>query len=250
MFSFKVLKKNFRIFFFLILNFFFKEKSIIKSFGIYKLCLNINEYTSWSYILNNKEKDEVKFIKKNFTSNCNAIDIGANLGFYTSLFASLSPLGKVFAFEPELKNFQKLKKNIKLNNFNNVNANKLGISNYSGEGKLILTSEINEGGHFINNRGSKDKVFKSEKIFVDTADNYFAKSILFFQFVKIDVEGHELEVLQGMTNLLKNKVKFIIIETYGQFQLVDDFLKQENFKLVFKTKLNSIYVTNNNIELK
>ncbi len=235
-FNKKILKK-FLVFFSTV---FFKKKKIIKSFETFKLILNLKEYTAWSYYFRNNEKKEVDFIKSKFVDGCNAIDVGANLGFYTLLFSSISPKGKIYAFEPSNENYQKLVENINLNNCNNVFINKLALSDYSGSSNLFLTKDINEGGYYLLKQNNSQNQFL-EKIEVKKGDEIIDKNI-FYDFVKIDVEGHEIQVLNGMRKILENNVKYLIIETYNQFEAINSYLKKFNFDLVFNTKINSIFI--------
>jgi len=232
-------KKFFRKLLIFLSTLFLKKKKVIKSFGDYKLILNLNEYTAWSYYFRNHEYNEVKFIREKFYNNCNAVDVGANIGFYTLLFSSLSPSGKIIAFEPSFKSSVKLEENIKLNNQKNIILHKLALSNSNGSAHLRLTESINEGGNFITKENHNiDKNF--QLVNIKKADDILDNKI-FYQFIKIDVEGHELDVLRGMTNILKNNVKYLIIETNNSFEEISFFLKTFEFNLIFNTNINSIF---------
>jgi len=147
-----IYKKYLRKIIYFIYNISVKEKKVIKCFNNYRLILDLNEHTSWHYYFTRSESEEEKFIKKNIKAKSNSIDVGANLGFYTLLFASLSPVGNIFAFEPSTKNYNKLIDNINLNQKkNNIHPYKIGLSNYEGSQNLIDTSDINEGGYYLDN---------------------------------------------------------------------------------------------------
>ena len=106
--KFNFVKRNIRKILIYFSTFFFKNKKRLKSFGNYDLYLDVSEYTAWSYFYKNQEKDEIEFIKKIIKDKDNIIDIGANLGYYSLLFSSLTPNGKIFSFEPSLKNYKKI----------------------------------------------------------------------------------------------------------------------------------------------
>ena len=239
--SLKFTKKYLRKFIIYITTFKFKKKLIISNFGNYKLILDLREYTAWSYYFKNYEKSVKNFVKKKLNKNSNAIDIGANLGYFSILFSSIIKQGKVYSFEPEKKNFKKLLDNIKLNNFKNILPYNIGLSNSKSQKKMILTSEINEGGHHIlnsNNINSKYQIINTDKL-----DNII-KNKKIFKIVKIDVEGHELKVLEGMSNVLI-RTHYIIIEENNNFRKINLFLKKFNFKKIAKFRIDLIFENQN-----
>ena len=231
----KLFYRNFLIF---ITTFKFKKTIILKSYKNYKLILNLKEYTAWSYYFKNYEKNVTDFIKKKLKKDSNVVDVGANLGFYSILFSTIASKGKIYAFEPENKNYKKILKNIKINNLKNIKLYNVGLSNFKSNRKLILTSKINDGGHFIETN-SNFKKYNYQKIKTDKLDNIITTKKK-FEIIKIDVEGHELEVLEGMKETLK-KTKFIIIETGNQYHEINSFLVKNKFKNIHKFQKDSIF---------
>tara|TARA_B100000989_G_scaffold290476_1_gene263676 strand:+ start:1074 stop:1763 length:690 start_codon:yes stop_codon:yes gene_type:complete len=219
--------------------FYYFKKERIKDFDGYRLYLNITEYTSWLMYFTKYEEKEVKFVINNLKCDDNSLDIGSNIGFYTILFASLSKKGIVYSFEANSENFDKLSKNIKLNEINNVRHFNRAVSNDSSYKYLISTKDINAGGHYISLTPEK----KYEKVHTIDLNNTLNKDI-FFQIVKIDVEGHEIEVLKGMSNILKRNTKFLIIETSGNFREIKNYLTKFEFVVLKRYKLNSIFKKN------
>lgn len=242
--KFNFIKKNLRKILIFSSTFFLKNKKRLKSFGNYNLYLDVSEYTAWSYFYKNQEKDEIKFIKEIIKDKDNIIDVGANLGFYSLLFSSLTPNGKVFSFEPYTKNFKKLLENIKLNKKKNIKPFKLGLSDKKGIAKLFLTGKtnLNEGGNFIslNEKIIPSSKVEFEEIKIDILDEIIDKNIN-FKLAKIDTEGNELLVLKGMKNILKNNLRYLLIETASNFDEINRLLIKYNFKVYRKGKLNSIF---------
>ncbi len=242
--KFNFVKRNIRKILIYISTFFFKNKKRLKSFGNYDLYLDVSEYTAWSYFYKNQEKDEIEFIKKIVKDKDNIIDIGANLGYYSLLFSSLTPNGKIFSFEPSLKNYKKLQENIKLNKKKNIKSYQLGLSNKKGIAKLFLTGKtnLNEGGNFIslNKKNSYNLLSEFEEVKIDILDDIVAKKIS-FKLVKIDTEGNELLVLKGMRKILENNIRYLLIETSSNFDDINKFLIDFNFKVYKKGGLNSIF---------
>jgi len=241
LYSLKFTKKYLRKFVIYITTFKFKKKLITSRFGNYKLILDLREYTAWSYYFKDYEKPIKNFVKKKLKKNSNAIDIGANLGYFSILFSSIIKQGKVYSFEPEKKNFKKLIHNIKLNNYSNILPYNIGLSNTKSQKKLFLTSEINEGGHHILNSNTTNR--KYQIINTDKLDNII-KNKKIFKIVKIDVEGYELKVLKGMSNVLK-RTHYIIIEENNNFRNINFFLKKFKFKKIAKFKIDLIFENQN-----
>lgn len=121
-------------------------------------------------------------------------DCGANEGYITTLFSIWTgPTGKVLAFEPDPKNVAVIKKNINANNLKNVEIIEAAVSSVSGK-ELMFGSEVIGG--------SSAEMFKVKTVCLDE----YAK--LKPSLVKIDVEGYELPVLRGSTEILSQGAIF------------------------------------------
>jgi len=139
------------------------------------------------------------------------IDVGAHVGKYTLYAAKLvGSNGKVIAIEANPDNYEQLLKNIKLNNFNNILS-----YNY------VITNEDFVKCKCINPNSKDDAVFSFTKddegnIIGRTIDSIlYENKIQKVDWVKIDVEGKEVEVLQGMTETIKNSKNLkILIEVW------------------------------------
>ena len=153
---------------------------------------------------------ETEIVQKEIKSGNVVLDIGANIGYYTLIFAKLvGEKGKVFAFEPDPDNFALLKKNIKINGYRNVILVQKAVSNKSGKLKLYLC-EDNPGDHRIYNSHDSRKSVEIEAI---RLDDYFKDYDGKIDFIKMDIQGAEGGAIQGMLNLLKkNKTIKIVSE--------------------------------------
>ena len=132
------------------------------------------------------------------------LDIGAFHGGF-SVYASkiIGDKGKVFAFEPETQNITVLEKNIKLNNCSNIIPIKKGV--WNKEEVLNFFGDGLEGK--IDKKGTK-------KIKVTDIDSELKKRKIKFSrinFVKMDIEGAEIEAIDGMKELLKKGSPFLAI---------------------------------------
>ena len=85
------------------------------------------------------EQFETEVFKKEIEKGDTVLDLGSHIGYYTLIAAELvGEKGKVFAFEPKPTNFVLLKKNIKINNYQNVIPVQKAVSNKNGKGRLYL----------------------------------------------------------------------------------------------------------------
>ena len=137
------------------------------------------------------------------------IDAGAYLGSFTVFAAKkVGKNGKVIAFEPDPNNFEKLMKNINLNKLKNVIAIKKGL--YSTNMKMVFdSSEVIS--HIIS-IDHKENLNNYMNIEVITLDEILEElQIDKVDFIKMDVEGAEVQVLQGCRRTLqKNRVNLAI----------------------------------------
>ena len=139
-------------------------------------------------------------------------DIGANFGWYTILGAKIvGKNGQVHAFEPIPNNFNYLKRNMTISKHNNIiTLNNFALGNKIGERHfhLFCDSAIGNASAFIADR-DVDKSFLCK---INLLDNYRReKKLEKVDFIKCDVEGFELKVLQGAKHLLSSEVPPIIL---------------------------------------
>ena len=139
------------------------------------------------------------------------LDIGAHIGYFSLVFARLvGTEGRVFAFEPNPDNYALLKKNVELNGYRNIVCVQKAVSNTTGKVKLHLCP-ANSGGHRIFGPMENGKTVDVESV---RLDDYFADWQGHIDFVKVDVEGAELEVIKGMSSLLEKNAKIKLITEF------------------------------------
>lgn len=143
------------------------------------------------------------------------IDVGANVGFYTVLFAQKLDKAKVLAIEPTLNSLQRLYKNIQLNNVTDKTIVFEGAaSDHNGRGEiktLIGREEYSTLGRW-EHPSVKNEKFNAYETEVTTVDNLVRKYSLEPGFIKIDVEGLEYSVLKGAKTTLEKKRPVILSE--------------------------------------
>ena len=169
------------------------------------------------------------------------IDIGANVGHYSLAGRTINDKLTTYAFEPEPKNVQQLKKNIELNSFSDdiqIIENVLGDK--KEKLKLNISSSISGAGmHSLVQHYEDDRDDHFIEVQSDTLDNFLDEEVIEVpDIVKIDVEGYEFYVLKGMRNILENYKPMIFIELHPKIlesqgfssYKVRDFLYSFNYE--------------------
>jgi FkbM family methyltransferase len=177
------------------------------------------------------------------------LDVGAYTGLYTIISSKrVGQNGKVIAIEADPTNFEILNRNIKLNGLTNVIS--LNYTVYSKETKLKFY--LLPSGTKYNNIMS-DRIKKTEEKFIeinpDKLDDILQQNGISHSdvnWIKIDVEGGEFEVLKGTTGILsKSKDIALLIKVHNSkssinlYRQIIEFLKVYNFKIVFENTYES-----------
>jgi len=164
--------------------------------------LDISDIMDWYIYYGFKEISRIKLYSLVSPGNT-ILDIGANIGVTTLNFAKIVGVsGKVYSFEPDPVNLISLQKNIKLNSFNNIILNKIGLGNNTGKFKIHTMDVNNKGMNRIIEITDNNEI--GHEINVTTIDTYVTENKLQkIDVIKIDVEGFEYNVLQGAYNTLK-----------------------------------------------
>jgi FkbM family methyltransferase len=175
------------------------------------------------------------------------IDVGAHYGRYTIIAAKrVGPKGKVVAIEADPKNVVLLNKNIKLNKLNdNVITSNYAVS--SKEEKIKLFTPEEDSGSTIYNTIISDRLSPEEKFIevnANTLDNILQENGIKHDqvnWIKIDVEGAEFEVLKGATGILSKSTDIsLLIEIHRisnnitLYNPIMDFLSLYKFEIIFE----------------
>ena len=163
------------------------------------------------YFLNQYEPEISELIRKHSNKNKVFVDVGANVGYH-SLYASFF-FKEVIAFEPLPSVFNQFKESIRLNNFSNVTVHKLACSDKGGKSHIYYHRH-NLGGSSMNDpkKRIRDPKLESIEIKTVTLDHFLKKTRNRIGLVKIDVEGHEPLVIEGMKEIIKKHKPIIITE--------------------------------------
>lgn len=163
-----------------------------------------------------------------------AVDVGANAGYQTIIMADrVGSAGKVYAFEPNPDTRLRLIRNLELNPelLSRVVVSEKGVGNKSD----IFYLSIDDRPEAFGNAGLIENSSNPEhlKVEVVTLDEFIPEEI---SFIKIDVEGMELEVLQGAIQKIKDNHPIIVFETLTTeppetHKPIEDFLRQFDYKI-------------------
>jgi len=150
-----------------------------------------------------EDRGQVKLLKKLLKPNQVLFDVGANIGVISMIAANILNEGRVHAFEPSEHHLQKLHRNLRANDFQNVVVNPYALSDGNGNHDLYIPEydedEIQNTGRASQNPDRElEKEFKTETITTHRMDTYVQEqTVNRLDFIKIDVEGEELSVLRG-----------------------------------------------------
>ena len=145
------------------------------------------------------------------------LDIGANIGNHTIFFLT-KKAKKVFSFEPVKDTFDILKKNIEINNFQNkVHLFNAGVGQTKGKAILKYYNSKNIGmSQLCSDQNGDIPIISIDELNIDEKIN----------FIKIDVEGFEADVIKGMTETLKRNKPLVMIEIRDYlFAEIDNILQ-------------------------
>lgn len=158
------------------------------------------------------EPDILKLIQEHLHEGGTFIDIGANIGQH-SLFAAthVGQTGQVIAFEPIPRIAAQLRSSLTLNKLSNVTINEVACSDTEGEARLTLVTG-NIGGSSLHRKTDQNSIL----VKTQPADNFTAE-LARIDLIKIDAEGHELEVLRGLEITLAKHKPALIIEFSPSF---------------------------------
>ncbi len=139
------------------------------------------------------------------------VDVGANIGYYSVVASPLvGDEGKVFAFEPERDNFFLLTKNVEHNELVNVHPVNAALSDGNSEGKLHLNLE-NRGDHQIYSHSADASIRETQSIHLLEGNRYLSERVKKIDVLKIDTQGAEFKVVQGLLPLIKKSLPGIKI---------------------------------------
>jgi FkbM family methyltransferase len=240
-------KKNFLVW----ISYFIEKKSYssVKLDGGFLKFFTPNFITYWRYkTFFEKEPETLTWIS-GFPKNKKFIfwDVGANIGLYSLYAQKKFPKSTIISFEPSTSNLRILSRNIFINNLDKkikilplaLNNSNFAFSNLN-EGDFIEGGALNV---FDNEKNYEGKIFKAKnkyQIMGVSGDNLIKLKILKIpNYIKIDVDGNEHIILEGMKKILLSKnCKGVSIEINDRYKVqkkkVIEILRKKGFKFQHK----------------
>jgi len=155
------------------------------------------------FISGYREPECTRLIKEIVKPKMTIYDIGANMGYFAIMESKLvGQDGLIYAIEPQKNSYGMLKANIDLNNCTNIHTDMLTIGNKIGTTKLYKDSHLNRCSVLIES----DNYQKIEMTTFDAYAKYREKP----DIIRMDVEGYEYYIVDGMKNLFDSNQKCII----------------------------------------
>ncbi len=163
------------------------------------------------YYSNAFEKSELAICARQLERESVVIDIGANIGIHSIFFAEIATAGMVFAFEPSLETFGYLRENTQ--SYENIIPLNLGLSDRASVSDFFVAEDDAYSGLKDTKRKGIEGVRKVVVLRLDDIFRLLKPEVI--DFVKIDVEGLEHNVLLGMVWVIENYRPAIFCEIYG-----------------------------------
>ena len=162
-----------------------------------------------------------KGIIKKYIAGHSAIDAGANIGNHTLFFLNEMPVKFVYSYEPVKQTFDILRENVLINKLEDkVTLYNCGLGDEETNASIPCFNYWNIGGTGLDtNVQGMVPVHK-----LDTFE--FSDTI---RFLKIDVEGMELKVINGGKELIKKDRPVVMIESFEKYDLIKDFFNQYQY---------------------
>jgi len=190
----------------------FKPKRLVFELGTITFRFNqIDKYTLW-YGITQLDQIFIKnqyCLKTNIVSGKTLIDVGANMGFFSS-FAALMGAKKVYAFEPVKETFEMLKMTIKDNQLEKrVRLINKALGKKNGKASIGHSGRCDIGASIVIDKGFS----KTQPVDIITLDSFLGKNTP-VDFIKIDAEGSESDILLGSKKIIRKYKPVLSFSAY------------------------------------
>ncbi len=196
---------------------FFKNGKIMKKIQGSMMILDLNDLgiSRELALYGVHERNSTAEVKTIITPGMKILEVGANIGYYALIETKLAgPSGHLYAIEPAPHNFNSLKKNLELNNIRNADLHQAAFGEVRSKAKFYVYDRGNLSS-FIKR---DDMGMKCEEVEVEimTLDDFLKFKKV--DFIRMDVEGYEKEILKGSEGALSegNRPKYFFIEVHSE----------------------------------
>lgn len=161
-----------------------------------------------------QDRSEWQIIRRHVSAGDVVLDIGANIGFYTTRLSRLvGAAGRVHSFEPDATNFRHLSSAACM--LPNVSLNNKAVGRESGQLKLYLSDSLN-----VDHRTYEPEMYDSVlTVDVTSIDDYLLGQDGHVDFIKMDIQGHEMEAVAGMSKMLEKNPKITMLSEFWPYGL-------------------------------
>lgn len=183
----------------------------MSSYGGGLLLCHLDDWIPWNVFLYGNYHVEALYeqVMLSFAERADVVvDVGANIGYYSVQFGRITR-GSVYSFEPMSHQYRILQQNIAINRLHNVQQVQKIVSDSEGVARIYFAGTDNSGMSSLERRTNE-----FQDVVTTTLDMFAReKGLDGIDLLKIDVEGHELKVLQGANGLLaQGKIKYLFVE--------------------------------------
>ena len=184
----------------------------------FRMGLQLNDWADQHiFATGNYEDYTAKVVNHLLESGDSAVDVGANIGFFTLLMAArVGPSGRVWAFEPSPSTRVRLRRNVELNHFANVTIREEAVSDVDGLSAFFCGRDDHSGVASLRPMPSSGSTYQVRTCRLPNV----IPSPSRLRLIKIDIEGAEHLALAGMELLLQKRQPDLIVE------LSDHFLRE------------------------
>ena len=170
------------------------------------------------------------------------VDIGAHVGYFTLFAAKKATEGKIIAFEPSIESFLGFKENIKINNFKNIIQEKTAIAKVKGKQTLY----VNDEDAISNTIYKQNKNLNKEEVECISLQDIFEKyELKKIDFLKMDCEGAEYEIIMNAKSSILNKIQKIAMEIHEEIvpytkEVIIENLKKHGFNVKLQRTISGV----------
>lgn len=214
-----------------------KDGFLLKEVQGSKMLLDLNDKgISFELALDGiREKESTKNIYDEINEGDIVIDIGANIGYYLLMESKIvGKNGKVYGIEPVPRNFEMMSKNVEINAYSNIELFKFAIGDKAEVSRINISDKCNWSSMIYLENADVIKTVDVDVIRLDD----FIKNKKYPDFIRMDVEGYEYNVIKGMKSILESKKPLkIFIELHPHIMgknktiFVLNYLKKNGFEI-------------------
>lgn len=186
-----------------------------------KIAVKAKKYGIESKLLRNT----IKLLNESNINTPSILVVGANFGFISFALQTNLNDSKIYSFEPHSNIFEVFRNSIKKNNIKNIISHNFAIGSKDCQIKLNLAEQSS---NILESNANVSKTVMIQQI---ALDEFPEKNNIIPNFIKIDVDGYELEVLKGLENAILKYKPMMVVETNDDVNILE-FLKNKNYRLL------------------